>query len=112
MNKVEIKFEPAGLDSKSKDLIRSTIEAHLTTPTSYRVFVFGSRASGKHRPYSDLDLWIESTPALTSSAIETLRAALEDSDLAVKVDIVTPETCLDEFLVSIGAQKQLWFEAK
>lgn len=51
-----------------------------------RVAVFGSRATGRWRPASDIDLVIFGTP----TDLQRLRmaGALDDSDLPVTVDIV------------------------
>ncbi len=63
-----------------------------------KVFVFGSRVSGKARPFSDVDLAIESPQgALSLSTLANLREAFNDSDLAFPVDIVDMNAISDEF---------------
>jgi predicted nucleotidyltransferase len=101
--------EPLGLEPKQIAYIRSAITEELKNYTKYKVFVFGSRALGKFRKYSDLDLWIEATPAVPSSKLARLRQLFSDSDLPIKVDLVTPEICLEEYKPSIDASKKLWF---
>lgn len=76
---------------------------------SLAVFVFGSRATGKYRQYSDLDLWIDSTPELSSEEINNLRVKFEESNLPIKIDIVTKTTCLQEYLPRINTEKKSWF---
>jgi len=57
-------------------------------PKEYRVFIFGSRATGRAEKYSDYDVGIlgkKPVPSVTKVLIEE---ALEESDLPYKVDIV------------------------
>ncbi|WP_428493363.1 nucleotidyltransferase family protein [Rhodopila sp.] len=57
-------------------------------PPDTAVFVFGSRATGTARRYSDLDLALTGTPPVNRETISRLQDALTDSDLTIKVDIV------------------------
>ena len=52
------------------------------------VWAFGSRTTGKARPYSDLDLGLEGPAALPLAREAELREAFEDSDLPFRVDVV------------------------
>lgn len=52
------------------------------------VYVFGSRALGSARPYSDLDLAVEGEAKLAPGRLQTLRDAFAESDLPIKVDVV------------------------
>ncbi len=54
----------------------------------YSVWVFGSRAGGKPKPYSDLDLAIEGSMPLAADRFDALREAFSESLLPWKVDIV------------------------
>ncbi|NUM88384.1 MAG: nucleotidyltransferase domain-containing protein [Bdellovibrionales bacterium] len=89
--------------------IRNILASVLDTKKRKSVSVFGSRATGKHRQYSDLDLWIESDPELTSRELQDLRERLEESDLPITVDVVTPATCLDAYRENILKTKMAWF---
>ena len=55
-----------------------------------RVWIFGSRACGNPRPYSDIDLLFEREPAgsLPAAFLSGIRESLEESRLPVKVDLV------------------------
>src|SRR5258708_4134182 len=57
-------------------------------PVSAQVWVFGSRATGRARRYSDLDLAIDAGRPLSLDETAILREAFEDSDLPYKVDLV------------------------
>ncbi len=52
------------------------------------VWVFGSRATGHARPFSDLDLLVTRPAALTWLQRADLRDAFEASDLPFRVDVV------------------------
>ncbi|MFN7454596.1 MAG: nucleotidyltransferase family protein [Pseudobdellovibrionaceae bacterium] len=97
------------LDQTSKNTVHEILKKALREKDSYKVFVFGSRARGDHKKYSDLDLWIESSPGLNAMEIADLYQCFSDSDLAITVDIVTPETCLPEYKAQIESEK-IFFE--
>jgi type I restriction enzyme S subunit len=52
------------------------------------VLVFGSRATGKARKYSDLDIVLVVEKILPLTVLAALEAALEESELPFKVDVV------------------------
>ena len=49
------------------------------------VYVYGSRAKGVAKPFSDIDLYIEGN--VSNEILSNLIAQLEESDLSIKVDI-------------------------
>ncbi len=57
-------------------------------PADASVLVFGSRAKGTAKRYSDLDLAIRSRERLPLTLIADLADAFSDSDLPFKVDVV------------------------
>ena len=54
----------------------------------YAVWAFGSRVTGKAKPYSDLDLAVITETPLSLSAIALLNEAFAESNLTIRVDIV------------------------
>lgn len=66
-------------------LVRQLIEGVLP---GARVSVFGSRATGHARPFSDLDLLFIEPPRLTWAQRADLRDAFEASALPFVVDVV------------------------
>lgn len=77
---------------------RETILEILRQHVSGReVWVFGSRATGKTKPYSDLDLAIGGDGPLPLSLMGALRDAFDESALSYKVDIVELATISPEF---------------
>ena len=72
---------------------------HFLDPKKYQVFIFGSRAAGKAKKYSDYDIGILGKEPVPWNMLAKIEEALEDSDLPYKVDIV------DFALVSSGFKK-------
>jgi len=69
------------------------------------VWAFGSRTTGRHHRFSDLDIAIIGGPALSFSAVAALREAFDESDLPWKVDIVDWHDIGDDFRRIIDAHK-------
>jgi len=74
------------LEPRHRSIVQAILREHL--PADARVWVFGSRATGKVWRGSDLDLAIDIGQQLPSNLESTLRFAFEDSDLPWTVDIV------------------------
>jgi predicted nucleotidyltransferase len=103
--------EPLGLESLHSKLIEKIIRDFLSGKQTWQVDVFGSRRRGDHRTYSDLDLWIEATPALSLRDAQKLIDAFEESDLPIKVDIVTPDSVVEEYRPNIMYEKKTWLKS-
>ena len=67
-------------------LVLNILGANL--PQSTKVWVFGSRATGRARRYSDLDLALDAGRRMTLDEIARLTEAFSDSDLPYRVDLV------------------------
>ena len=87
-------------------MVRAIVER--TVPGA-QLWVFGSRATGRARPYSDLDLLVTSPPRLTWMQRVALQDAFEASDLPFCVDVVESATLapavarrVDEEKVALG----------
>lgn len=61
------------------------------------VWAFGSRATGKAKPTSDLDLCIVGETPLPYEVSAQLRQDFSDSDIPYTVDLVDWATCSAEF---------------
>ena len=53
-----------------------------------RVRLFGSRARGDSRTWSDIDVAVQANPALLADTLSALREALEESNCLLHVDVV------------------------
>lgn len=74
-----------GLSLDERNLINRLVVQPLNAAGG-QVFVFGSRARGDQRKFSDLDLLIKGP--VSSQLISLIREELEESRLAIKVDLV------------------------
>ena len=75
-------------------IVHDIIARHLP---GLEVKLFGSRAKGTAKPYSDLDLVIIGDELLPVTTIRILRDAFDDSDLPFQVDLVEWAGTSEEF---------------
>ncbi|MBC3862501.1 nucleotidyltransferase domain-containing protein [Undibacterium jejuense] len=87
-------------------IIASILQRHVPNDT---VWAFGSRAKHTAKPYSDLDLVIESKAGLSLSLIAALEHDFSESDLPFKVDIADWATMSEGFRQLIDDDKvKVW----
>lgn len=75
------------IDPKTREFIRTTIRSYLPDE-AYKVFLFGSRVTSHHHPYSDVDIGIEGKHRVSVGILSDIQEALQESDLPVRVDVV------------------------
>jgi len=73
-----------------KLLLEPLKEAHC------KVYIFGSRARGDHRRFSDLDVLVE-CPGDMAGLLSQVRDDLEQSELPIKVDLVEARYLADSY---------------
>ena len=92
------------LKSEHQQLILTILRKHL--PSTSKVWVFGSRAKGSDRKYSDIDLVVDMCgEPLSIEILADLATDFEESDLPFKVDIVDWNTINKEFKQLIADQR-------
>jgi type I restriction enzyme S subunit len=91
-------------------LVLEILGAHL--PQGTGAWVFGSRATGRARRYSDLDLAIDADRPLTIDEIARLTEAFSDSDLPFKVDIVDWRVLDDRWRRTIATERVVLTKAE
>ena len=72
----------------SPDQVRCVRQTLDTILPGAEVWVFGSRATGRSRPFSDLDLLLIWPKSLSWAQRAALRDAFDESDLPFRVDVV------------------------
>ena len=72
-----------------------------------RVWVFGSRAAGRARPFSDVDLLLQTRQPLAWDEWAALEDAFEQSDLPFRVDVVERRGLPPDFLERVEREKVL-----
>ncbi len=78
--------QPIDIRPNHEALVRDILRARL--PKGVRVWAFGSRATWKAKPYSDLDLALEAADCLPDALIADLQDEFRESDLPWKVDVL------------------------
>jgi len=86
-----------------KRLVLKVLCAHL--PPNAKIWVFGSRVTGRARRYSDLDLAIDAGRRLTLDEIAILTGAFSDCDLHYRVDLVDWHEIDDRWRQMIVAER-------
>ena len=85
------------------DILRHVLKS--TQPHHVRIYVFGSRANGKARRASDLDLAIDAGRPLTLEERAAMAEAFSESDLPYKVDVVDMHNIDEAFLAVVEREK-------
>lgn len=79
-------------------------------PNLHRVWLFGSRAMGRHQPGSDIDLCLEGQQ-ISHRDLLRLLAAIEDLLLPWKVDLVLRHELPPELLAHLDrVGRCIWFQ--
>jgi len=94
----------SGIDISPSDLgiVRDILRRHIL---DREVWAFGSRVTGKAKPYSDLDLVLMGDTPLGLSVSAALSHDLSESDLPFKVDVVDWATTSQRFRDIITANR-------
>jgi predicted nucleotidyltransferase len=93
------------LDHAQRAIVLAILNAVL--PSGARISVFGSRATGKSRRYSDLDLAIDAGRVLTLEETAALADAFEDSDLPWRIDLIDLHAVSETFRRTIERDAQV-----
>ena len=64
---------------------------------THQLFLFGSRASGQARKFSDFDIGIKGKEPLSLKTIALIKEVLEDSDLPFEVDVIDLAGATEKF---------------
>lgn len=98
-----------GLSSEHINLIRNTFQEVFGAQTDLKVYLFGSRATGKNRKNSDIDLALKSKDPSLNSKISLVKEKLENSSVPFKCDLVNWDEIVHEYLPTIKKQKKLFW---
>ncbi|PIP63804.1 hypothetical protein COW97_00565 [Candidatus Roizmanbacteria bacterium CG22_combo_CG10-13_8_21_14_all_34_12] len=66
-------------------------------PQKNKVFIFGSRAIGKARKFSDIDIGIKSEKEINTLLLSDIKEAFEESNIPYTVDVVDFSQVSDKF---------------
>ena len=91
------------LSAEHRQIVLAILRTHL--PPDANAWVFGSRATGRARLYSDLDLAVDAGRRLTLDERASLTEAFTDSDLPYKVDFVDWQNLDDRWRAAIAGKR-------
>ena len=75
-----------GLEDRHVNFIKEILFKHITNPDA-KFYIFGSRAKGRYKEYSDVDIAIDS-PDMTLEQKLKLESDFENSIFPYEVDVV------------------------
>lgn len=77
---------------------------------SAQIYVFGSRAKGKHHPFSDIDILyvLPKGKKLPNGLLATIKESIEESRVSCKVDLVSSEDLAKSYQENVEKEKVLW----
>lgn len=92
------------IDGAELAVVKAILAKHIPDAV---VWVFGSRATGKAKKYSDLDLCIKALRPLDLNVMSALAEDFSESDLPWKVDLVDWHGISDAFKAIIDRDQLL-----
>lgn len=87
------------IDDDARALTCRILTEHL--PEAVEVYVFGSRAGGRPRRVSDLDILLDAKRPISPEVILDLKEAFDESDLPWKVDLIDRQAISERFFGAI-----------
>lgn len=87
--------------------IQKILFRHLS-PKDYQVFLFGSRATGEARKWSDWDIGIKGKDRLPLLTMFQIKDDLENSNIPYRVDVVDLNRTSDKFKKIALKTSQKW----
>ncbi len=95
----------------AEEKIKETLFKYFS-PNEYEVFLFGSRAMGNNRKWSDYDIGILGKSKIPTQILTKVEGELEDSDIPYKVGIVDFTQVSDKFKRVALKNRKLWNQNK
>ena len=96
-----------GLTDDQQKFIKNELKKQLSENTT--VWCFGSRARGDFKPFSDLDLMIDSKSDQQQS-IGKLDEVFEESSIPIKIDLVQLQNFAETYKDSFLRDRMLFIE--
>lgn len=90
------------MTAEELNLLQSILKRYVP---DFKVWAFGSRVTGMHKPFSDLDLALVGDEPIAIETRAALNEALSNSALPFKVDIVDWVSTSEAFKEIIEKQK-------
>ena len=94
-----------GIDKKTKDKIIGLISALIPEA---KIYLFGSRATGKFSQWSDIDLALDAGKKLPSVAVGEVIDVLAGTDIPFKIEVVDMYAVSNGMKESILDERVIW----
>jgi uncharacterized protein len=98
-----------GLTQNHLKVLKQKIQQVFGENTDLKVYIFGSRASGKNKQNSDIDLAFKSKSPDLNLKIQKLKNELEESSIPYKCDLVNWDEIIQDYLPSVKKYKKLFW---
>ena len=96
----------AGLTETENKFLHQTLIEPLKQKKA-QVFLFGSRATGKYKKFSDLDILYIPSPAepIPSHLIHSILSEIEESRFFYKIDLVNYNELASSYKINVDREK-------
>jgi len=94
-----------GIDKEVKDKIVALISALIPEA---KIYLFGSRARGKHSQWSDIDLGLDAGKKLPSRVVGEVIDVLAGTDIINKIEVVDMYAVSEDMRESILDERIIW----
>lgn len=102
-------MDTIGLDHRYLRQVRERIDRYLRA-WPVRVYLFGSRTTGRTRTGSDCDIGIDPLQDLPVGLLSRLREDLEESHVPYVVEIIDLSRVDQEFAQKVRSEGVLWID--
>jgi len=93
------------IDKKTKQKIIALISALIPEA---KIYLFGSRATGKHTQWSDIDIAIDVGKKLDRALVGEVINVVAGTDIVYKVEIVDVHSVSEDMRKSILEERVIW----
>ncbi|MCB9492722.1 MAG: nucleotidyltransferase domain-containing protein [Epsilonproteobacteria bacterium] len=94
-----------GVQQKYKDKIIRVLSALFPDA---KIYLYGSRAKGTHREWSDIDLALDAGKKLERVDVGEARDMFQESNIPYKISVVDFNGVSQDFKQEIGETKVVW----
>jgi len=88
-----------------KEKLTQEIRGHLPGAA---IYLYGSRATGTHRPTSDIDLAVDSGKKISSKVMEAINKGIEGLQLSLEVEVVDMHAITQGHFERVEREKIVW----
>ena len=88
--------------SKEQNILLSKAVIEPLKDMGFQVYIFGSRTSGKHHPFSDIDILFEGNSSQDlKNKINAIKEQMQESNFPFKVDLVYLPDLAESYKASV-----------